>query len=124
MHPAHLRQILLVGKDENHDEEEDEVPAQHHHDTEHIEGERHIGNQFVYILNITVTEIRHILFQHFGSHLRLGIVARSFGGTISGESPDSRLSLFNLLLSRERGCTVFQGIAAFQQIVDARYESL
>ena len=124
MHPAHLRQILLVGKNENHDEEENEVPAQYHHDTEHIEGERHVGNQFVHILDITVTEIRHILFQHFGSHLRLGIVARSFGGTISGESSDSRLSLFNLLLSGERGCTVFQGIAAFQQVVDARYESL
>ena len=50
MHPAHLRQILLVGKNENHDEEEDEVPAQYHHATqERLESERHVGNQFVHI---------------------------------------------------------------------------
>ena len=124
MHPWHPRQVFLIGQEQHHNKEEDEVSTQHHHHTEHVERKGHIGHQLVHVLDITVTEIRHILFQHFGSHLRLGIVARSFGGTISGESPDSRLSLFNLLLSGERGCTVFQGITAFQQVVDARHESL
>jgi len=124
MHPAHPRQVFLIGKHKNHNKEKDEIPAQYHHDSEHIESERHIGNQLVYILDITITEIRHILFQHFGSHLRIGIIARSLGGAIGGESADSRLSLLNLFLGGERGRTVFQGITAFQQVVDARHESL
>ncbi len=119
-----MRQVFLVGKEKNDNKEKDKVSAQYHHDAEHIERKRHIGNQLIDILDIAIAEVRHILFQHPGRHLRLGLIARSFCLAVSGESTDSRLSLFNLLLGGERRRTVFQRITALQQVVDARHESI
>ena len=124
MHPAHPRQIFLIGKNKNCNEEKDEVSAQYHHYAKHIERKRHIGNQLVDILYITIAEIGHILLQHLSCHLRLGIVASGLCLTIVGESADSRFPFLDLLPGRKRGCAVFQRITAFQQVIDARHKSL
>ena len=75
---------LLIGQEQHHNKEEDEVSTQHHHHTEHVERKGHIGHQLVHVLDITITEIGYIIFQHFGSHLCICLIARSLGCTISG----------------------------------------
>jgi cytochrome bd ubiquinol oxidase subunit II len=65
MHPWHPRQVFLIGQEQHHNKEEDEVSTQHHHHTKHVERKGHIGHQLVHVLDITVTEIGYIIFQHY-----------------------------------------------------------
>ena len=119
MHPRHPRQVFLIGQEQHHDKEEDEISTQHHHHTEHVERKRHIRHQFVHILDITVTEIGYIIFQHFGSHLCICLIARSLGCTIGGKRTDGRFPFFYFLFCRKRHSTVLQRVSAFQQVIDA-----
>ena len=116
MHPAHLTQIFLIYKEEHNDEEKDKISAQDNHYTESVEVQRNIRNQLIHIFNISVSEVWHILLQNLISNSGIFLVPGALRCTISSQRSDSGLTPLYLFGCRQSSRTVFQLIAAFDNI--------
>jgi len=116
MHPAHLTQIFLIYKEEHNYEEKDKISAQDNHYTESVEVQRNIRNQLIHIFNISVSEVWHILLQNLIGNSGIFLVPGALRCTISSQRSDSGLTPLYLFGCRQSSRTVFQLIAAFDNI--------
>ena len=64
--------FLLIDQEEAEGEEEDEQASYSHHQAEGVEADRDARHQFLGVLDVTISEVFHILLQDWQLVLRLG----------------------------------------------------
>ena len=132
MNPSRAGQVLAVGEEQHHGEEQDEQHAESYHYPEGIEAHRYEGHGLRLVLQVAVTEVSHVCLQVFAQLVAaLGFGCGQAVGPFLGlqfailfQAQYGCLSLPYLLVYRERRLAVGQRVSAIQQVVDARHESV
>ena len=60
MHPLHATEVFLIDEEQHQDEEENEIPSEHHHDAEHIERQWHVGHRLFGRVKVAIAKVLEV----------------------------------------------------------------